>query len=367
MAGDRARYDDNQVTTLIAVSNADSLTPVLLEADPVTHALIVQATISTAGLATAAKQDTGNTSLASIDSKTPALGQALAAASVPVVLTAAQLTTLTPPAAITNYANETGGNLAIIAGAISSSVAQTNLKQVNGVTTQTGTGTAGTGSQRVAVASDSSIVLATGANTIGALTANQSVNVAQMNGVTVTMNNGAVGTGVQRVTLASDSTGQVKLAASSGTDIGALTANQSVNLAQLAGNTLSSGVGASGTGTLRVVEANDVGRTLKSAGGSAASNGNNTLVAAGTNKLKVFAFSLSTTITTAMTCIFQSGAGGTELWRVILQAPTSISTGANLSVAVPGYLFSTAAATLLNLNLSSANAVHWSVSYFDEV
>lgn len=57
--------------------------------------------------ATQEKQDTGNTLLASIDSKLPALGQALAAASVPVVLTAAQLSTLTPPAAITGFATET--------------------------------------------------------------------------------------------------------------------------------------------------------------------------------------------------------------------------------------------------------------------
>jgi hypothetical protein len=48
------------------------------------------------GAATEAKQDTGNTSLTSIDGKLPALGQALAAASVPVVLTAAQISTLTP-------------------------------------------------------------------------------------------------------------------------------------------------------------------------------------------------------------------------------------------------------------------------------
>lgn len=67
------------------------------------------------GAATGAKQDTGNTSVASIDTKTPALGQALAAASVPVVLTAAQVTTLTPPAAITGYALE-AGNLATLAG-----------------------------------------------------------------------------------------------------------------------------------------------------------------------------------------------------------------------------------------------------------
>lgn len=44
------------------------------------------------------------TSTNSVDTKTPALGQALAAGSVPVVLTAAQLSTLTPPAAITGFA-----------------------------------------------------------------------------------------------------------------------------------------------------------------------------------------------------------------------------------------------------------------------
>lgn len=59
------------------------------------------------GAATAAKQDTGNTSVASIDTKTPALGQALAAASVPVVLTAAQITTLTPPTPQTDALTDT--------------------------------------------------------------------------------------------------------------------------------------------------------------------------------------------------------------------------------------------------------------------
>lgn len=66
--------------------------------------LDVNASIDTTGLSTSAKQDTGNTSLSSIDTKTPALGQALAAASTPVVLTSAQITTLTPPAAITGFA-----------------------------------------------------------------------------------------------------------------------------------------------------------------------------------------------------------------------------------------------------------------------
>ena len=61
-----------------------------------TGAVVVASSALPTGAATAARQDTGNASLSSIDSKTPALGQALAAASVPVVLTAAQLSTLTP-------------------------------------------------------------------------------------------------------------------------------------------------------------------------------------------------------------------------------------------------------------------------------
>lgn len=57
--------------------------------------------------------------------------------------------------------------------------------------------------------------LAAGSNVIGALTANQSVNVAQINGVTPLMGNGASGTGAQRVTIANDSTGVVGLNAGS--------------------------------------------------------------------------------------------------------------------------------------------------------
>lgn len=61
-----------------------------------TGAVVIASSALPTGAATAARQDTGNASLSSIDAKLPALGQALAAASVPVVLTAAQLSTLTP-------------------------------------------------------------------------------------------------------------------------------------------------------------------------------------------------------------------------------------------------------------------------------
>jgi hypothetical protein len=82
--------------------------------------------------------------------------------------------------------------------------------------------------------------LATGSNTIGALTANQSVNVAQINGVTTTMGNGISGTGVQRVTIASDSTGQVTLA--SGATVAVTQATASNLNAQTVGNIAHDGI-----------------------------------------------------------------------------------------------------------------------------
>lgn len=49
---------------------------------------------------------------------------------------------------------ETGGNLAIIAGAVSSSILQDNIAKINNVTPLMGNGVTGTGSQRVTIASD---------------------------------------------------------------------------------------------------------------------------------------------------------------------------------------------------------------------
>ncbi len=99
------------VTGSVAVTGTfyQATQPVSLASVPshdVTNAgtFAVQVTSLPSGLATSANQVTELASLASIDGKTPALGQALAAGSVPVVLTASQLTTLTPPAAITGFA-----------------------------------------------------------------------------------------------------------------------------------------------------------------------------------------------------------------------------------------------------------------------
>lgn len=97
------------------------------------------------GLLTTIDADTGGiaTSTASIDTKTPALGQALASGSVPVVLTAAQVSTLTPPAAITGFATEaTLGSVKTAVETIDNAVsgAGFNITQLGGANVPIGAG-----------------------------------------------------------------------------------------------------------------------------------------------------------------------------------------------------------------------------------
>lgn len=118
------------------------------------------------GDASAANQVTGNASLASIDGKTPALGQALAAASSPVVLTAIQVAALTPPAAITGFALD---------------ATLTGRTQKSQITDGTRDGTVKAAST-LPLATDTAVVttqrdaLPTGTNSIGGVTANAGTN-----------------------------------------------------------------------------------------------------------------------------------------------------------------------------------------------
>lgn len=59
---------------------------------------------------------TGDVNLVGVSGAPIALGPAAAGESFPTVLPDSQISALTPPEAITNYAQETGGNLAILAG-----------------------------------------------------------------------------------------------------------------------------------------------------------------------------------------------------------------------------------------------------------
>lgn len=126
------------------------------------------------GASTSALQTTGNTSVASIDTKTPALGQALAAASVPVVLPAAQITTLTPLTSVT-VTQATGTNLhtvvdssALPSGASTAALQTTgnsSLSSIDTKITTTANGVKVDGSAVIQPVSAASLPLPTGAAT----------------------------------------------------------------------------------------------------------------------------------------------------------------------------------------------------------
>ena len=121
------------VTGLFALETGGNLAAILakLSADPATQ-----------------------TTLAALLAKIPAVGQALAAASTPVVLPATQITTLTPPAAITNFANETGGNLAGIKALLPTALAAHGGLVVEGVASGVAIPVSGTFYQSTQPASD---------------------------------------------------------------------------------------------------------------------------------------------------------------------------------------------------------------------
>lgn len=106
---------------------------------------------------------------------------------------------------------------------------------------------------------------------------------------------------------------------------------------------------------------------LKSVSGRASSNGNNTVIpAVAGKKLRVYAYSFSTPSTTAVLAKLTSGNGGTELWRMSFQAPSSVIVGANLASAPPGALFESIEGQALVLNMDSAQTIDYAFSYWEE-
>lgn len=131
-------------------------------------------------------------------------------------------------------------------------------------------------------------------------------------------------------------------------------------------NGVDGNVGAVSAATQRFVEAINTGRTLTGCTVSISAT-TGTVTTAGTNRIKVYAVSVTTTATTSSVLTFVNGTyGGLVLWRAVLQAPSGANAGLNLAVTPPAYLFATSAATLLRLNLSASIPVEVAVSYFDE-
>jgi hypothetical protein len=133
------------------------------------------------------------------------LGQKAMAASMAVVIASDQASFPVAGAKTNNGAVPGTDNLGVLPS-IANATAPTRTEGNQGALRTTLSGD-------LAITLDSeAVVLGAGAATIGALTANQSVNAAQINGVTPLMGNGVTGTGSQRVTIASDNTAfQIKI------------------------------------------------------------------------------------------------------------------------------------------------------------
>lgn len=161
-----------------------------------------------------------------------------------------------------------------------------------------GTGADAANVQRVSLATD--IPLPAGTNIIGRLSADQSVNLTQLKGGAISSNAGTADAGTIRVAPASNVNAPTDIVAingnvvdtNSGTSgpgtfrvalannvalpaggniIGALTANQSVNSAQVSGTAISVGAGVTGTGVQRVIGANQSSATVATVNDAATS------------------------------------------------------------------------------------------------
>lgn len=185
------------------------------------------------------------TSTSSIDTKTPSLGQALAAASTPVVLTAAQEAALTPPAAITGFATSAKQDTLLAELQLKADLTETQPVSLASVpthaVTQSGTWTeANSAAIKTAVETlDNAIAgsemqvdvvgaLPAGTNAIGKLAANSGVDIGDVDvtSLPVAFNAGTTSATTQRTIKATGSTStqtQVADSASSQTILAANT------------------------------------------------------------------------------------------------------------------------------------------------
>jgi hypothetical protein len=109
------------------------------------------------------------------------------------------------------------------------------------------------------------------------------------------------------------------------------------------------------------------GVTLKSKTGTFSTSGQHTIVSAvPSKKIRVVSYSV-TMIGTALTnVIFQTGSNPVaDLWSLVLQSPSSVSVGANLSTTSPYYLFGTGTGEALLLTTDQAHTVRWAVTYYE--
>lgn len=211
----------------------------------------------------------------------------------------------------------------------------TNIAQVNGNTVDTGTGTGGMGTQRIAVDSASSLTCNAGTNlNTSALATEATLSI--LNGKVTTVD----------------------------TTMVSITNTPTVNAAQSGTWTLQPGNTPNTTPWL--VTAGH-GKTIKTVSGSLIAD-TDVIAAVASKRIKVIAYSFITTNNTGATLLLKSnGTAGAEQWRIFVKGPDANTPfGANLAVPAPSFLFATVAGEKLTVDTDTAATIHYSVSYFDD-
>lgn len=229
--------------------------------------------------------------LSTIDTKTPALGQALAASSVPVVLTAAQITTLTPPAAITGFALDT-------------SVATTNTKLTTLTTNLGSPFQAGGSIGNTTFAATQATAASLNATVVGTGTF-----ATQLTGATNNINNiaGTVSLPTGAATSALQTTGNTSLATIATNSGNPLPLN--VNTVTTAWTGLTPGVAQTGTIVAANVDFTSVGGTAALRGAGAVGTGSQR-VAVGTDTSTIAGSAPGVTGTPSTNVVTVQGAAG---------------------------------------------------------
>ncbi len=110
-----------------------------------------------------------------------------------------------------------------------------------------------------------------------------------------------------------------------------------------------------------------IGKTIKTAPISAITSDTDVIAAVTSKRIKVIAYALFTTGTSASTLAFKSnGTGGTLLANVMLQSQASAIFGANLAIPAPSFLFATAAGEKLTLDVGNTDPITGFLTYFDD-
>ena len=301
--------------------------------------------------------------LAAIKAKTdniPALGQALAAASVPVILPSATITTLTPPAAITNFANETGGNLAAIKAktdnipAQGQALAAASLPVVltaAQITTLTPPAAiAGFATSAKQDTGNASVASIDGKlPTLGQALAAASIPVILPSATIATLTPPAAITGfatsAKQDTLLTELQGKADL-----------TETQPVSLASVPPHAVTNA-------GIFAVQSTDsgAGKTLKRASVALAASGN-IVALVSSKRIKVYSYQIQS-LNDTMSITIKDGSGGAtlDLWTLNAREGTNGAT-----VAPPSFIFATTAGTALYGTITGTGTVNVSVSYWDD-